>query len=297
VELHVTWDILQSTPEAIQLAPDHITEYAYLPAASSLVDCLFIGDRGYFKLAYFDQIEEHGGHYLVRGKTSFNPDVIAGFNKNGKPLKRFTGKTLKQLKKSIRRSQIVDMDVSKKGKNYRVIASWPKDKSEPTYWVTNLDRDQFDAKSVIQLYRLRWQIELLFKEWKSWNNLKKFNTSKKEIMEGLIWASLLSMLIKRSIAFSVESLKKVEISSFMVAKNTQGWFYQLMGFICHQMRNEIRSTWYWTVEYLSQYAKRASPLKDRLTGRFQYGVEPGQPHERFLNSCCRLSCLIFIHLT
>ena len=27
---------------------------------------------------------------------------------------------------------------------------------------------------------------------------------------------------------------------------------------------------------------------------YQRVNKPGQPHERFLNSCCRLSCLIFI---
>ena len=274
VELHVTWDILQSTPEAIQLAPDHKAEYDYLPDASSMHGCLFMGDRGYFKLSYFDGIDDNGGSYLVRAKTTFNPDIEAGFNINGKRLKRFQGKTLQQLKKYIRRSRVVDMDVTRKSKSYRLIASWPADKSEPTYWITNLGREQFDANSVIKLYRLRWQIELLFKEWKSWNNLRKFNTGKKEIMEGLIWASLLSLLVKRSIAFSTESLKQVEISTFMVAKNTQGWFYPLMESILQQMPHDIKTTWYWAVEHLSRYAKRASPLKDRQTGRLQYGVEP-----------------------
>jgi IS4 transposase len=274
VELHVTWDILNSTPAAIQLAPDHVTEYNFLPDASSLKNCLFMGDRGYFKLAYFDNINESGGSYLVRSKTSFKPDVIAGFNKMGKRLKRFTGKSLTQLKKYIRRSQLVDMDVCRKGKHYRLIASWPKGKSEPTYWITNLDREKFSGSDVTKLYRLRWQIELLFKEWKSWNNLKKFNTRKKEIMEGLIWASLLSMLIKRSIAFSVESLSKIEVSTFMVAKNTQGWFYPLMEAITLHVYSEMRYIWSRTIKYLSQYARRASQFKDRQTGRLQYGVEP-----------------------
>lgn len=44
------------------------------------------------------------------------------------------------MKKHIRRSVIVDMDVEGKT-NYRLIASWPKGKSEPTYWATNLSRE------------------------------------------------------------------------------------------------------------------------------------------------------------
>ena len=153
------------------------------------------------------------------------------------------------------------MDVCRKGRHYRLIASWPKGKLEPTYWIENLDRDKFSASDVTKLYRLRWQIELLFKEWKSWNNLKIFSTRKKDIMEGLIWASLLSMLIKRSIAFSVESLNKVEVSTIMIAITLHAY-------------SEMRYLWSRTIKYLSQYARRASQLKDRQIGRLQYGVEP-----------------------
>lgn len=38
--------------------------------------------------------------------------------------------------------------------------------------------------------------------------------------------------------------------------------------------SEMRYIWSRTVKYLSQYARRASQLKDRQTGRLQYGVEP-----------------------
>jgi len=74
---------------------------------------------------------------------------------------------------------------------YRLIVSWPEGKGEPTYWATNLDREQFSADTIIKLHQLCWQIELLFKEWKSYCNLQKFNTRKATMMEGLVWVSLL----------------------------------------------------------------------------------------------------------
>jgi hypothetical protein len=98
VELYVTWDILHSTPEAIQLAPDHESEYNFLPIASSLTDCLFMGDRGYFRLSYLDGINEHEGSFLSRAKTTFNPIVDAGYNASGTPLKRFKNKKMNTWK-------------------------------------------------------------------------------------------------------------------------------------------------------------------------------------------------------
>jgi hypothetical protein len=50
------------------------------------------------------------------------------------------------------------MDVDGKT-NYRLIVSWPKGKIEPTYWATNLSREEFSVEVVIKLYSLRWQIE------------------------------------------------------------------------------------------------------------------------------------------
>jgi len=47
--------------------------------------------------------------------------------------------------------------------------------------VTNLERTHFSIEHLSDGYRLRWQIELLFKEWKSYTN-----TSKPHIAEGLI---------------------------------------------------------------------------------------------------------------
>ena len=273
IEVHVSWDVLQGYPEQVSVSADSQAEYDFLPEAKTLIDTLFLADRGYFKLSYLDDIDQAGGSYVVRAKTTVNPMVIAGFNRNGKPLKRFKQKKQKAIKKHIRRSGVVDMDVEGKT-TYRLIASWPEGKEEPTYWATNLDRKQFSADTIIKLYQLRWQIELLFKEWKSYCNLRKFNTRKATMMEGLVWVSLLSLLIKRRIGFSVQQLTGVELSTFMVAKNTQGWFYPLMESITQNALPQLKKTWLKTVNFLSRYAKRAAPDRDKKTGRLQYGLNP-----------------------
>ena len=273
IEVHVSWDLLKGYPEDISVSPDSQAEYDFLPEAKSLVDTLFLADRGYFKLSYLESIDIAGGFYIVRAKTTVNPVVVAAFNRHGKVLKRFSQKKQKDVKKYIRRSVIVDMDVEGKT-DYRLIASWPKGKSEPTYWATNLSREKFSAEAVIKLYSLRWQIELLFKEWKSYCNLQKFNTRKATMMEGLVWASLLTLLVKRRIGMSVQQLAGIELSTFMVAKNTQGWFYQLMESITQGVKSTLEKVWQKTINFLSKYAQRANPIRDKEKGRLKCGLNP-----------------------
>jgi hypothetical protein len=273
IEVHVSWDVLKGYPEEISVSPDSQAEYDFLPDAKSLVDTLFLADRGYFKLSYLESIDIAGGFYIVRAKTTVNPVIVTAFNRHGKALKRFSQKKQKDVKKHIRRSVIVDMDVEGKT-NYRLIASWPKGKSEPTYWATNLSREKFGAEAVIKLYSLRWQIELLFKEWKSYCNLQKFNTRNATMMEGLVWASLLTLLVKRRIGMSVQQLEGVELSTFMVAKNTQGWFYQLMESITQGVISTLENAWQKTINFLSKYAQRANPTRDKEKGRLKCGLNP-----------------------
>jgi hypothetical protein len=45
-------------------------------------------------------------------------------------------------------------------------------------------------------YYLRWQVELLLKEWKSYANLRAFDTANPDIVEGLIWASIIAAALK-----------------------------------------------------------------------------------------------------
>jgi IS4 transposase len=46
--------------------------------------------------------------------------------------------------------------------DFRVIAFWYKKKKRIGYLVTNLPRETVPAADIVGLYRLRWQIELLF---------------------------------------------------------------------------------------------------------------------------------------
>ena len=154
-----------------------------------------------------------------------------------------------------------------------MILTWnPKKKK---YWllVTNLKREQFPVNVIVQYYRLRWQIELVFKEWKSYANLHKFDTEKANIAEGLIWFSIAAAFIKRYLALAVQQISQTtEISTRKVAMCLKIHFTSLITMLMQRKKTETALKE--LVFFLSRNAKRAHPKRDRTLGSRNCGLEP-----------------------
>ncbi len=112
-------------------------------------------------------------------------------------LPKLAGKKLKDVTRRDNRSDVLDMIVRSSKLRYRLVRRWFAPEKRFILWMTNLPRDEFNSTDIMLLYRSRWQVELLFKELKSHTNLRKFNTEQKAIVEGLIWSSLLTLILKR----------------------------------------------------------------------------------------------------
>ena len=85
------------------------------------------------------------------------------------------------------------------------------------YLATNLPPERYSVYEVAKAYRLRWQVELLFKEWKSYANLHAFDTQNPAIVEGLIWAAIRATALKRFLAHTAQVVAGVETSTRKVA--------------------------------------------------------------------------------
>jgi hypothetical protein len=196
VELHVTMSLLQDDVRIVALTADKEPERAYRPPAASLRERLFLGDRGYEERRFFHDVQDAGGSFIVRGTKNIRPTIRAAFDSTGKRVARLAGKTLRWDRLE---AQTVDMDIEWRSGALvyrgRIVAIYKRGKRNQKTFVylhTNLARDRFCAADVAGVYRLRWQVELLFKEFKSHANLHAFDTGKAAIAEVMIWASLLA---------------------------------------------------------------------------------------------------------
>lgn len=273
VELHVTYNLTQGAIEKSVLTPDSFSERAELPDASELNNQLLLGDRGYYSGHLLNEIDSQGGYYILRAMRLSRIRVYQAIREDGKVVSKKI-KPLSKVKSALPRQQLVDMVVEINEKKTRLIAIWSPKEKRHTFLVTNLKATDFTAREISQLYRLRWQIELLFKECKSHNNLQGFQTTNPTLMEALVWGSLIAVTLKRFICSSIEQFYALEMSTLTVSKTTVHWWYSLLESIIKNRRKHLTDVLERTYFFLKENAARAHPKRDRLKGLYQFGVEP-----------------------
>lgn len=278
VELHVTLDLLSESPRAVTLTPDTDAEvHYYAPEAGSVVGGLLLDDRMFFIKHYLADIAARGGHFLVKAKGTLNPLIRRATCADGGEIKAWSGKRLKAVVGKLRRHRTVDLDVCWEEKTYtldaRLVATWNDEEDRPRYLVTNLPREEFSVEQVCDAYRLRWQVELLFKEWKSYANLHAFDTQKATIAEGLIWAALCAAIMKRFLAHATQRLHRVAISTRKVTMALRPRLTAIFHALLHGDRR-LAAIMMETLQYLADNARRAHPKWDRTSGRSKLGLVP-----------------------
>lgn len=273
VEVHTTMSVMQDQPIRISIAPDVQGEREFLPAPDALVGKLLLADRGYMDIDYCRRIQQAGGQFIVRFKTDVKPTVTRCWIK-GRPRESWGGRTLKDCLADLR-SKSADFDVrwERGGKVVvmRMVAIWNPETKDHMLLATNLPRAECDAGSVRTLYRLRWQVELLFKEWKSYANLHAFNTEKQPIAEGLMWAAFAAALLKRFLAHSVEVVfGNVRMSTRRTAMALAFHLPRLIESLLrgHGTVNRLRQL----LEFLHDNGRRAHPKRDETRGRLRLGL-------------------------
>ena len=278
VELHTTMDLLCDAPTTVVLTPDTTNEQAFLPEPAALRGSLLLADRGYLDLHYMRRVQDAGGFFLIRAKAGMNPQVVEAFREDGTRLRALRNKPLKTIHAKLPKRQRVELvvtwQVEASTLRLRLLISWNRRTQEFCYLVTNLPAKRYHLDMLYRAYKWRWQVELLFKEWKSYANLHAFDTENAAIVEGLIWAAIAAAALKRFLAYMTQLLAEVPMSTRKVAMCA----VHVLGGIVQALKTGDVAGLYDALEaaitYLACHAQRAHPKRDRQTGRLQLGLEP-----------------------
>lgn len=74
----------------------------------------------------------------------------------------------------------------------RSVGVWDAEHGEYHLYVMNVSAERLTAEELAEPYSLRWQIELTFRELKSYYALDQITMTKAEVVKSLLWASLLT---------------------------------------------------------------------------------------------------------
>ena len=263
--MHATVDLLEDNFVRVQMTEDTRSERACLPALQrDLALTLILIDAGYFDLEYFGAVDDREGCFLCRAAQNINPIIHLCIREDGKQHKRYEGKKLKDVLSSFPKDQCMDLDVEwpqLKGHTFRLVVRWNGERQCWVFIVTNLDREAFSLLDVFQAYRLRWQIELIFKEVKSYAGWHRFNTKFATLAVSLVLVSFIVTTLKRYLAHATEADMSTEISTQKVAKSGTHLFGDVMKSLIESGRNLTgnlkRLIFFWQGN-----AKREHPARD-----------------------------------
>lgn len=207
IEMHSTYSLKYLRFQKSVIAPDTQSEHDFIPEGEK--DVLYLLDRGYTNNPKLQQIEDAGGYFINRAKTTLNPliEKVYGASLTQKRLRE--GFPLKQraLKKGLDYDFLVcftDQD----GQLYRrrLLALYNPQTKKHNFFMTNLFPEQVSLHDIGCLYRLRWQVELGFKELKSHSSLKRFLSGNEHIITGFALMSLIAMQVRRYLVLCAEQL-------------------------------------------------------------------------------------------
>ncbi len=218
IGLHLCYSIFKQSFFKLTLTPYANSEHHYLPEPKDMKNTLSLYDRGYVNYDMFERIHKNDGFYICRLRNNINPKII------GKKMK------LKEFKSQLGGKDF-DLDVSLKKQGIKVRIVGIKHPKSNKYWylATNLDRNEFSAEDLRKFYHYRWQIEIVFKQWKSYTNLRKFNTRKKYIAEGLVWANLITHVVITFLGNSIKYKNRIiDISLFNIVKSSHQFMRDLI---------------------------------------------------------------------
>ena len=185
---------------------------------------LLLLDLGYFSFQLFDRIDRNDGFFISRLKTNADPLITKDFRPcRGRSIK-VVGQRLRDVLPGLKRKTLdveVEVDFKRrrysgkqtvKAKKFRLIAVWNSDAGKYHLYITNVPVEKLTAEDVALAYTARWEIELLFKAWKSQFRLDDLPSANKSVVEALIYASVITMLVSRKLLILLKQTAAPQIA-------------------------------------------------------------------------------------
>lgn len=204
---------------------------------------IWIRDLGYFKLEDLENLDKQGAYFISRSRIDLGLylekkgqkkiDLIEQLNQMEENERRdfsvMAGSkqrlpvrlVLHKLPREIAERKRMELKKRKRKKSKKV-SQRLIDLCGINAYITNLESDQWSNKQVHLMYKIRWQIELIFKIWKSELHLNKVHRMKQHRFECHLYAFLIYIILNHKIIQGVKNYywneEGIELSEIKITK-------------------------------------------------------------------------------
>ncbi len=266
VKIQLEYDLLSGQFLNVQLGPGKNNDKTYGADCLESVEAgdLCLRDLGYFDLRDLQAIHELRAYYISRFHINTciyvkNPEPEYFKNGTLKKQTEYTQLDMVQIMEELEPGETIEIPEAYIGqiqklptrviihrltndqtetrlKNQAVREKKKgivmKDKSKQlmgiNVYITNTSPEEVPTEYVHPLYSLRWQIEMLFKTWKSFFEIDECKNIKKERLECHLYGQLIGILLCSSTMFQMRQLllekKKQELSEYKAIYMIKDYF-------------------------------------------------------------------------
>jgi transposase len=183
VKMHTLIDLRGSIPTFVAVTTGKVHDVKMLDEMPVSEDAVYTMDRGYIDFARLYAIHKQGAFFVIRAKDNLK-------------FKRLYSSP-KDKEAGIRADQVIALQTQKSKKGYperlRRVSYFEKERKKQLVFLTN----NFDipAKTVADIYKQRWQVELFFKWIKQHLRIKSFYGTSVNAVKSQIWIGLCIYLL------------------------------------------------------------------------------------------------------
>lgn len=260
LKLHLCFDVLTGGFQDFQLTDGMTADLTAAKAADPLLEgSLRLADLAYFSLDEFEKLTENGIYWVSRLKAN---SYLA--DENGQRID--LEKTLKAavedtyIRKAIRIGKTKQLPVyliaerlsqAATNKRRRYIRHRAKRKAETpsktllrlagyNLYITNIEEHRLTPKQICVIVGIRWQVELMFKCFKSIGKLQVSRSQKPYRILSEIYAKLIALLIQHAVMLGA-GYRHIQQSFIKTAKHIAG-YARLLTLSFHRSKTTLRET-------------------------------------------------------
>ena len=246
VKIQLQYDLLTGEFIHCDLKEGSYSDASYLETLQSTIQKhdLILKDLGYLKALDLKTIDEKEAFYISRTKivtVLYKKEDVTGYGKKGNLVKRewYLPINIKELVEPLAGGETIELDdiyignTTKNRTKFRLILTKLTEEcklkkeirnknsndryvtkviNKNKWWLgincymTNVPKEILSKEKIYEIYSLRWQVEIMFKIWKSLFKIHEVKKAGLERIQCFIYGRLIMLLLTSSIVFTARKI-------------------------------------------------------------------------------------------